>query len=341
MNFCLFGAGSWGTAMAFHLTRLQHHVTLVPRTESQATTLLSEKENKTYLPGIALPSSLSIITDPERALLNAHAVLFAVPSGALRSLCARIQPLVSQKQFPKCFFISLCKGLDPSSLQRPSALLEDFFPSHDCGTLSGPSYAMEVAKEKPTAIVLALKAKPERALLLQQALSGPRLRLYRTDDLIGVELGGCLKNVYAIGAGICDGLELGDNAKSAYLTRCLHEMIQLGQAFGGKASTFYGLSGIGDLVATCNGHWSRNRTFGEQVAKGMSSSKLLATQKTVVEGYWATHCFTELCRRKGLEAPILQEVYAVLFEEKNPLIAVESLMSRNLKEEATYCTSQE
>jgi glycerol-3-phosphate dehydrogenase (NAD(P)+) len=201
------------------------------------------------------------------------------------------------------------------------------------GSLTGPTNALEVAREQPSAMVLAA-ARPDPAVqALQAAISGPKLRVYTSDDLAGVEFGGCLKNIYAIAAGCCDGLKLGDNTKAALLTRALTEMVRVGAGLGAQPETFYGLSGFGDLVATCYGGWSRNREFGQRIGEGRAVGELVAHRKTVVEGYKTTEAFASLCAARGLEAPILREVQAILSEGKQPAAALAALMTRELKRE--------
>jgi len=199
--------------------------------------------------------------------------------------------------------------------------------------LSGPTNAAEVARGKPAAMVLAAMNADGVLAEVQAALSGPTLRVYRSDDVAGVEFGGALKNIYAVAAGCCDGLKLGDNAKAALLTRALAEMVRVGVALGAKAETFYGLGGFGDLVATCNGAWSRNRTFGQQLGEGKSAAELIAGSKSVVEGYRTTQSFAGLCQERGIDAPILSEINRILYEGKSPAKALTALMTRELKRE--------
>ncbi len=214
-------------------------------------------------------------------------------------------------------------------------------PGLAVGSLTGPTNAAEVAAGKPCAMVLAVAAPsgaaagPDETFLaeVQSALSGPALRVYRSDDVAGVEFGGCLKNVYAIAAGCCDGLRLGDNAKAALLTRALAEMVRVGVALGARPETFYGLGGFGDLVATCNGAWSRNRTFGQHLGEGRTAAELLAASKSVVEGHRTTRSFFELVRERGIDAPILAETHAILYAGKPPAEALAALMGRELKRE--------
>lgn len=330
MNICILGAGAWGTSIAQHLVCGGQNVTLVPRRIEHALAIMTAHENEDYLPGIPLDPNLQIACELRPALLEAELVLFACPSQGLRGWCERLIPVLGSALQLKAF-VTLCKGLDPSTLRYPVELVRELVPGYSYGVLSGPNYAREVAEGKPTATVLAMDAPDEQVALYQEAIHGGRLRVYRSSDVLGVELGGCLKNIYAIGAGLCDGLCLGDNARAAFLTRALHEMVRVGVALGGQKETFYGLSGIGDLAATCSGAWSRNRTFGESIAKGRSAGGLMQKRKTVVEGYWATACFYIKCKERKLDAPILQEVYQVLYEGKSPTHVVEALMSRPTK----------
>ena len=332
MNICILGAGAWGTAMALHLERCGHSVTLVPRRMEQALALASGRENTDYLPGHKLPGSIQIGFEPEPVLMEAEAVFLACPSKALRALCGQlVDSLESAWQLK--LFVVLCKGLDAGTLQTPSETVREFFPGIACAALSGPTWAAEVAAAKPTAITLAVEDGFTAAARYQEAFSSGSLRVYRSQDLRGTELGGTLKNIYAIASGICDGLQLGDNAKAALLTRSLNEMVAIGELLGGQRATFHGLSGFGDLVATCTGSWSRNRTFGEELARGTPPEELMENRKTVVEGYRAAHCMKQLCDERQVDAPILGQIHAILYEGKNPLAALQALMSRDLKPE--------
>jgi glycerol-3-phosphate dehydrogenase (NAD(P)+) len=201
------------------------------------------------------------------------------------------------------------------------------------GALSGPTNAAEVARGLPAAMVLAARGSEPAIQEVQAAISGPTLRVYTTDDLPGVEYGGSLKNVYAIAAGCCDGLGLGDNAKAALLTRAVAEMVRVGGSLGARRETFYGLSGFGDLVATCHGLWSRNREFGQRIGEGRQIPELLAGRKTVVEGYETTRSFAGLCAERGIDAPILSEMNAILFQGRRPADAIAAFMMRELKRE--------
>lgn len=337
-KFSVVGAGAWGTAFAVHLSRKGQPVTLVPRRSEQAEMLSSSRENVEYLPGIKIPNSVAVMADLASALSDTRVLLLACPSQALRETCRRIAT-ATRGNGPK-LAVSLAKGLELGSLLRPSEVIRGELPTFAVGSLTGPTNAAEVARGLPAAMVLAVAAASDRSAAdsslpkdVQVALSGPSLRVYTSDDLTGVEIGGSLKNVYAIAAGCSDGLKLGDNTRAALLTRALAEMVRVGTALGARAETFYGLSGFGDLVATCHGRWSRNREFGFLVGEGRTVGELLFDRKSVVEGYKTTQAFHALCEQRRIEAPILRETYAILFEGKAPAAAINSLMTRELKGE--------
>ena len=332
MNLCVIGAGAWGTAFALHLLRLGHSVTLVPRRFEQALALASTHENADYLPGFPLPPSLQIGHELAPVLLETEVVLLACPAQALRAWAERLRdslgPGARLRQV-----VCLAKGLELGTHLRPSEVIHALLPDHAVGTLTGPTTAAEVARGLPAAMVLGAQRITPFLQQVQASLSGPRLRLYTSDDLAGVEFGGCLKNIYAIAAGCCDGLRLGDNAKAALITRALAEMVRVGVALGARPETFYGLSGAGDLVATCYGSWSRNRDFGQHLGEGRTAAELLAGRRTVVEGYQTTQSFHGLCLARDISAPILAEVYRILFEDRKPADALPALMARELKRE--------
>lgn len=333
MNIVVVGAGAWGTAFALHLSRLGHTVTLAPRRLEQALALASTRENADYLPGFALPQSVQICHELKPVLMEAELVLLACPSQALRETAARVQASLGLATQLK-LVVSLAKGLELGTHLRPTEVIAAVLPGRAAGSLTGPTNAAEVAAGKPSAMVLSASGADDALVAaVQAALSGPTLRVYRGDDVAGVEFGGCLKNVYAIAAGCCDGLRLGDNAKAALLTRALAEMVRVGAALGARPETFYGLGGFGDLVATCTGAWSRNRTFGQQLGEGRKAAELIAASKGVVEGYRTTQSFFELVRERGIEAPILGEIHAILYSAKPPAEALAALMGRGLKRE--------
>lgn len=332
MNFVVVGAGAWGTAFAVHLARAGHATTLVPRRTEQADAIHARRENVEYLPGIALPPSLVVTSDLATAVREPEAIFLACPAQALRETTQRVRSALPP-QHRVGFIVSLAKGLEVGTHRRPSEVIAEAFPDLLVGSLTGPTNALGVARGDPSAMVLAAARRGDTVERIQAAISGPRLRVYTTDDLAGVEFGGCLKNIYAIAAGCCDGLKLGDNTKAALLTRALTEMVRVGVSLGARAETFYGLSGFGDLVATCYGSWSRNRDFGQRIGEGRPVAELLDHRKTVVEGYKTTESFASLCDDCGIDAPILREVYAILSAGKQPAAALASLMTRELKRE--------
>lgn len=332
MNFVVIGAGAWGTAFAIHLCRLGHTVSLVPRRFEQAVALSSTRENTEYLPGLALPASMQIGHELAPVLMEADAVLLACPAQALRETCQRVKDNLGMAAQLR-LVVSLAKGLEQGTHLRPTEVISAILPGFTAAALTGPTNAAEVARGQPSAMVLAVSRIDDLATRTQSALSGPTLRVYTCDDVPGAEFGGCLKNIYAIAAGCCDGLRLGDNSKAALLTRALAEMVRVGQALGARPETFYGLSGFGDLVATCHGDWSRNREFGQRIGEGRAVAELLAGRKTVVEGYKTTDSFAELCADRGIDAPILREMRAMLFAGKAPAQVLAALMARELKRE--------
>jgi glycerol-3-phosphate dehydrogenase (NAD(P)+) len=332
MNLAVIGAGAWGTAFALHLARGGHGVALVPRRCEQTRLLAEHRENVEYLPGVVLPESITITSDLASALTQPEVILLACPAQALRQTCARVRGALPAAASVR-LVLSLAKGLELDTHLRPSEIMAEALPGIPVGTLTGPTNALEVAHGQPAAMVLAAAPPGPWAVDVQSAISGATLRIYTTDDLPGAEFGGCLKNIYAIAAGCCDGLKLGDNAKAALLTRALAEMVRVGVGLGARAETFYGLSGFGDLIATCYGDWSRNRDFGRRIGEGGVVTELMAHRRTVVEGYKTTESFFGLCREKGIDAPILGQVHAILFEGKHPAAALTALMTRGLKRE--------
>jgi glycerol-3-phosphate dehydrogenase (NAD(P)+) len=332
MNCCILGAGAWGTALALHLDRCGHSVTLVPRRMEHALEIASRRENAAYLPGFRLPHRIQIGCELEPVLMEAEVVFLACPSYAVRSLCEAMRPhLAGAWQLALC--LVLCKGLELESFQSPAEIVAESLPGVACGVLSGPTFAGEVAAGKPSAVVLATQPAFDQAEHYQEAFSNSGLRVYLSTDVRGTELGGTLKNIYAIGAGLCDGLDLGDNAKAALLTRSMAELVRLGTHLGGETATFFGLSGFGDLIATCNGRWSRNRTLGQRVGEGERPEAVIASQSTVVEGYRAVDCLYRLCRDREIDAPILRVLYAILYEGLDSSSALGKLMNRDLKAE--------
>jgi glycerol-3-phosphate dehydrogenase (NAD(P)+) len=318
--------------MAVHLARRSQHTTLVPRRPEHAAQLRATGENRDYLPGIKLPAALGVSHDLRAALLEADVALIASPSQSLRAWCEQMRSVLHDTSRLQ-LFLSLVKGLEIGTHLRPSEMMSQILPGLNCGTLTGPTNAAEVARGLPAAMVMAAQRTDEFVPKVQAAMSGPTLRIYTGDDLAGAEYGASLKNIYAIAAGLCDGLKLGDNSKAALLTRAVTEMVRVGASLGAKPDTFYGLSGFGDLVATSHGAWSRNREFGEKIGAGRPITELLAGRKTVVEGHRTAEALHGLCQERGITAPILAEIYAILYQDKKPADALHALMTRELKRE--------
>jgi glycerol-3-phosphate dehydrogenase (NAD(P)+) len=333
MNFVVVGAGAWGTAFALHLSRIGNAVSLVPRRPEQARELAARRENAEYLPGIVLPDTISVTPVLEEAMADADVVMLACPAQVLRATSLLVRDAAPRDSRIR-FVISLAKGLEVGTHLRPSEIISEAVLNVPVGSLCGPTNALGVARRDPSAMVLAVDSPGVEVEEVQTSLSSPTLRVYTSDDLAGVEFGSCLKNIYAIAAGCCDGLKLGDNSKAALLTRALAEMVRVGVALGARTETFYGLSGFGDLVATAYGGWSRNREFGQQIGEGGDVATLIANRRTVVEGYKTAEAFASLCATRKIDAPILREIQAILSEGKKPAAALATLMTRELKREA-------
>ena len=333
MNFCIVGAGAWGTAIAVHLAKNGFSTTLVPRRYQHALDLSTTRTNQDYLPGIDFPDDLQVGCELKPALMECDYAFFACPSYALRQTCMD-SGNCNQYSWQLKGAIALCKGLErESNLFAHQVMSQEIGQGIATGYLTGPSHAHDIAIGKPGAMSLALNLDQGELNELRNSISSPSLRIYSTNDLVGVALGSCLKNVYAIATGISDGLGFGDNARAALLTRSMNEMITLGCKLGGRQETFFGLSGFGDLIGTCMGEWSRNRNFGLKIASGESPLDAKMSQITVVEGYGATKCFHEKCRDLQIEMPILNEIYGILYQGKKPNVALRDLMGRELKDE--------
>jgi len=329
-GIAIVGAGGWGTALAVMLARAGRRVTLLARRTEQAKRLSERRLNEEYLPGITLPPTVKVTADTEEALVQRH-VLLAVPSQSLRETWIRLIPLLRSTHT----VANAAKGLEIASGMRLSQVLEALPSPVDPGrlaVLSGPNHAEEVGRGQPTTSVVASRS-PETAEVWQDLLMTPTFRVYTNDDLIGVELGAALKNVIAIGAGICDGLGFGDNTKAALLTRGLAEMSRLGVAMGARALTFSGLSGMGDLIATCTSRHSRNARAGRAIGSGEPVEAVIAATSMVIEGIPTCKAAIGLAHKAGVEMPITEAVGEVLFNGKEPRIAVAELMGRGPKDE--------
>jgi glycerol-3-phosphate dehydrogenase (NAD(P)+) len=323
----VIGAGSWGTTLAMLLAEKDYDVTLWVYEKELAEEMKKTRVNSVYLPEAVIPEDISVTPDMEEALKNARYVVTAVPTQFIRSVIATAAPFIPED----AVIISVSKGIENETLLTGSAIIREFV-DHTVAVLSGPSFAKEVLKRLPTAVTLASEDYGT-CLLLQEVFTTSYFRVYTHYDIIGVELGGALKNVMAIAAGISDGLGLGNNARSALITRALAEMTRLGVMMGANENTFSGLSGLGDLVLTCSSALSRNYTVGFELGKGEKLSDIVARKKSVAEGVATTKAANGLARKYNVEMPIVSEVYSVLYEEKVPGRAAIDLMNRTLKAE--------
>lgn len=327
----VIGAGAWGTALARHLAGKGASVRLWAYEPEVVEAIRTKRENTLYLPAVPLPASLSPTGSLGDAVRDSQWLLFAVPSHAARSVLRQLAPLLSGTM-P---IVSATKGIEEDTLKLMTQVMQETLPSGMAGSLavlSGPSFAAEVCRDRPTAVSLAGEDAP-LVRRLQGKLMTPLFRVYAGADPLGVQLGGALKNVIALAAGIVDGLELGHNARAALITRGLAEMVRLGTAMGANPRTFYGLSGMGDLVLTCTGALSRNHTVGVRLGKGEKLEAVLKDMRAIAEGVRTSRAALGLAGRHRVEMPIVQEVCAVLFDGKSCRRAVSDLMERSAKEE--------
>jgi len=320
------GGGSWGTALAAHLVKTGHLVTLIVRDVQRRDAILARRENAKYLPGVLLPLDLRIEADPQ-AVPGAEMVVVAIPSESFRAACRTLAPALGDRTT----VVSATKGLEIDTLRRMTEVMADEMPGRRA-VLSGPSFALEVAQGQPTAVVAA-SLDSAVAEAVQQAFASPAFRVYSSDDVVGVELAGALKNVIAIAAGIVGGLGYGHNTVAALVTRGLAEMGRLGVALGGRPETFAGLAGLGDLVLTATGGLSRNRRLGQALGAGRSLEEAVRETPMVAEGVRTTRAACALAQRAGVEMPIAEQMRAVLYEGRPPREAVDALMIRSLKRE--------
>ena len=331
MKFSVIGAGSWETTLANLLTNNGHQVKIWAYEQEVVSSINNEHKNPFFVNHLSLNDSLEALPDMKAALDFCDYALFAIPSGFLK---ATITPHVDSLKKLKGI-INVSKGFERGTGKRLSQIflelldIEEGSIDDNIACLSGPNLADEISREKLAAAVIAAPNE-DLATIFQESLANDHFRIYRHSDRIGVELGGTLKNIFAIGAGMVDGLELGDNAKAAYLTRSLHELVRLGTALGGKIQTFYGLSGLGDLMATTSSPLSRNYKLGQALAKGTNLENYMATTKMVVEGVETAKIAAEWGKKLTLRLPITEELCRVLFENSPPLSAAKNLMSRDL-----------
>ncbi len=322
----VIGAGSWGTALALLLYKNGHKVTVWSIMKDEIEMLQREHEHKEKLPGVKLPEDMEFTTDLEKVLTGKDVLVLAVPSPYTRSTSHSMAPFVKEGQI----IVNVAKGIEEHSLLTLSQIIEEEIPQAEVAVLSGPSHAEEVGRGIPTTIVVGARKK-ETAEYLQNIFMNEVFRVYISPDVLGIELGAALKNVVALAAGIADGLGYGDNTKAALITRGIAEIARLGTAMGGKAETFSGLTGIGDLIVTCASMHSRNRRAGILIGKGYSMEEAMAEVKMVVEGVYSAKAAMELAKKYQVQIPIIEQVNAVLFEGKPADEAVRNLMLRDKK----------
>ena len=325
----VLGAGSWGTAIAILLSLKYKDVILWEFRPDVAKELGEIRENKLMLPGAKIPKNVRITSDFGESVSNRDVLILAVPSHIMREVATGL----SKVDFGKAVLVNVAKGIENDTLMRMSEVIHDSIPGlseSQVATLSGPSHAEEVSRQIPTAVVAASR-NLKTAQDVQRIFMTPNFRVYASSDLIGVELGGSLKNIIAIGAGISDGVGYGDNTKAALMTRALVEITRLGTAMGAEPMTFAGLSGMGDLIVTCMSRHSRNRYLGEQIGKGKTLQEVLDEMVMVAEGVRTTKSAHDLVKKYKVEMPITEQMYKVLFEDKPPKEAVTELMGRGAK----------
>jgi glycerol-3-phosphate dehydrogenase (NAD(P)+) len=321
----VLGAGGWGLALAIALHFNRHSVTVWSPFKEEVEALIKNRENEKLLKGIKIPEEI-VITDDIFAAENSHITVIATPSFAVRQTAEKLAKLKN------CgVVVNVAKGFEAKTLLRLSQVIGEELPSSDIVVLSGPSHAEEVARKIPT-MLTASGDKDEALKLVQQTFSNEYLRVYTNPDIVGVELGGALKNVIAVAAGVCDGMGLGDNSKAALITRGLAEMTRLGEALGAKQATFAGLTGMGDLIVTCTSVHSRNHRFGEMVGRGVSVEDALSAVGTV-EGYYACSTAYKIASSAGVDTPIIELCYELLYNGYSVGDAVKTLMTRPFKEE--------
>jgi glycerol-3-phosphate dehydrogenase (NAD(P)+) len=324
----VLGAGSWGTALAILLGHNGHDVRLWGHLPQEVEALIRERENKAFLPGVPLPDSITPLSDLAAALAGVTAVVLVVPSHAFHSVVTQITPLLE----PGAGIAWATKGFEPGTQRLLSEVAAELLPGRELAVISGPTFAGEVARSLPTAITVA--ASTQRfAARMADLLHAPWFRPYTSDDLVGVQIGGASKNVLAIAAGIADGLGFGANTRAALITRGLAEIMRLGLQLGGRPETFMGLAGLGDLVLTCTDNQSRNRRMGLALAEGLTIEQARKRIGQEVEGVHTAQEVFKLANRNGVEMPISEQVYAVLYEQLDPGSAVRNLLERSQKPE--------
>lgn len=325
------GAGSWGTALANHLALKGYMIDLWVYEKEVKEQIETERRNRIFLPDAELSSNIVPTNDIREAVEGKDLILVVVPSHVMRETAEMMKPFIT----PEAILITASKGIENKSHLTMLGVLKDVLPDvpeANMVVLSGPSFAKEVALQKPTVVAVA-SSNAHSAKLVQHVFASPVFRVYTNDDPAGVEVGGAIKNIIAIAAGICDGMDLGLNARAALITRGLTEMRRLGACFGADPHTFAGLAGVGDLMLTCTGNLSRNHTVGVQLGQGKTLDEILQEMRMVAEGVKTTRSVYNLSKNLGIELPICNEVYKILFENQNPKSSINRLMTRSLKHE--------
>lgn len=324
----IIGGGSFGTAIAVLLSKNGLECSIWCHSKGTTNDINIYRENKKYLKGIIIPSNVKAYCDLQEALVDSEVVVLAVPSKAIRETSRKVAPLLKKNEI----IVTVAKGIENHTLKRMSQIIEEEIKNHSIVVLSGPSHAEEVAREIPTTVTVASK-NMEAAEKIQSIFSSNTFRVYTNSDLIGVEIGGAFKNIIALAAGISDGIGYGDNTKAALMTRGMSEIIRVGTKLSGKAETFYGLTGMGDLIVTCTSMHSRNRKAGILIGKGKTVDEAIKEVGMVVEGIEAVKAFYELKVKTDVDMPITAALYEVLFKGKDPKESVIELMGRSYKEE--------
>lgn len=327
---CVIGGGSWGTALAATLVKRGLDTTLWARDGATVDLINVGHENSRYLPGVTLPADLTATSDLASAVRGSELILLVVPSGAMRATVEKVAAIGPDEG---AILVSCTKGIERNTGNRMSEIIGEFLPHHPRAVLSGPNHAEEVARELATAAVIGCEDEGV-ARRLQEVFTLPWFRTYTSHDIAGIEIGSAVKNVFAIAAGICDGLGLGDNAKAALVTRGLAEMVRIGRALGGHPETFQGLSGIGDLIVTCYSPHSRNNRVGRLLGEGMNLEQVEGEMNMVAEGVANSVSLFECVKENGIEAPIIDQAYAVIHDGKAPAEALAELLARDPRAEA-------
>jgi len=330
----VIGAGSWGTAIANLLALKGFHINLWSYEEDVCIGINTKNENEAYLPGIKLSKKINATTSIEEALNNKNLVVMVVPSHVMRDVCIKIAPYANENMV----FISASKGIENESFKTMSTIIQETISASSktkIGVLSGPSFAKELSMLKPTVVTIASEDM-YTATYLQQVFASSYFRVYTSDDILGVEIGGAVKNVIAIASGIVDGMGYGLNTRAALITRGLAEIRRIGVALGANPHTFSGLSGVGDLILTCTGNLSRNHTVGEKLGQGKKLDDILKEMRMVAEGIKTAKSVYYLGKKLEIDLPICEEVYKIIYENKKPELSGNALMTRSLKQEIDF-----